>query len=122
MYERIWELKEKLGISMSEIERRAGLGKGTISKWKTLKNPGNDNVKKVADVLGVSVDYLLTGKEYENPLFSSENAILGSKILTDERMMDSLSKFYALSAERQEDIIDLINMYFTKEKGGKENG
>ena len=36
----------------------AHLGKNTIYSWKT-KEPSHNNVQAVADVLGVSVDYLL---------------------------------------------------------------
>ena len=36
----------------------AHLGKNTIYSWKT-KEPSHNNLQAVADVLGVSVDYLL---------------------------------------------------------------
>ena len=40
------------------IERQAGLGNGCISKWNT-SSPSAEKLKRVADVLGITVDTLL---------------------------------------------------------------
>ena len=58
VYEKISEIAKKKNISISELERRAGLSKATISKWKT-SSPKADNLKSVATVLNVKVDELL---------------------------------------------------------------
>ena len=44
----------------------AHLGKNTIYSWKT-KEPSHNNLQAVADVLGVSVDYLLGNTDKMNP-------------------------------------------------------
>ena len=62
VYEKILELSKELCISISELERRAGLSKATISKWRT-SSPTAANLKAVADVLGTTVDKLLEEKE-----------------------------------------------------------
>ena len=46
------------GITIKQLERDAELGEGTIKKWSDF-NPRLENVVKVADVLGVSVDDLI---------------------------------------------------------------
>jgi len=49
--------------NIAELERAAGLANGTIGKWgKGICNPTAQNLKKVADFLGVTTDYLL-GKD-----------------------------------------------------------
>lgn len=53
-------LKEKK-MSRRQLEREAGLGTGTISRWRT-NSPSMANLQKVADVLGVSIGYL-SGEE-----------------------------------------------------------
>lgn len=58
IYANIKELTQKKKISISEVERRAGLSKGAISKWSTV-NPTISNLQAVAKVLGVKVDRLL---------------------------------------------------------------
>lgn len=69
--ERFNELLKEKNLSRREVERRSGLGTGTITKWKT-KNPTNQNLQKVADVLKVSVAYL-TG---ESDFRSEQDAVI----------------------------------------------
>lgn len=60
-FERIKKIAKKRKMSLLELNEKAKLGKNVIYGWKT-KDPNTESLKKVADVLGVSVDYLL-GKE-----------------------------------------------------------
>lgn len=46
------------GLSIAQLERKSGLGNGTIGKWKSVL-PRIDNVLAVADVLGCTVDELI---------------------------------------------------------------
>lgn len=63
VFERIKKLAKERGYSLTKLNDQAGLGTNSIYHWKT-KTPGTDNLQKVANVLGVSVDYLL-GNESE---------------------------------------------------------
>ena len=45
-------------ITVAQLEREIGLSNGTISKW-ALSSPTVNNLKAVADYLGVSMDNLL---------------------------------------------------------------
>lgn len=54
---RIEEVLKEKHWSIRKLEREAGISVGSISKWKS-GNPSHYNLKKVADVLGVSVAYL----------------------------------------------------------------
>ena len=58
IYENVKNRCDKLGISIRELERRAGISNGTISHWKTA-NPKIESLKAVAKVFGVNVDKLL---------------------------------------------------------------
>lgn len=53
--------KEK-GTSMNALEKELGFGNGTIRMWD-VKEPGSSKVILVAERLGLSLDWLLTGKE-----------------------------------------------------------
>lgn len=63
--DRINELAKKMGVSISTIEKTLGLSNGIIGKWRK-QSPSCDKLKLVADYLNVSIDYLMTGKEYSN--------------------------------------------------------
>lgn len=58
IYENIKALCDKMGITISELEKRAGLGNGVIGGWKK-SFPRADKLKAVADALGVTVDELM---------------------------------------------------------------
>lgn len=49
---------EANGITIAELERKAGIGNGIIRRWDEM-NPRLDNLKAVAGALGVTVDELL---------------------------------------------------------------
>lgn len=58
IYENIKELCTKRGISIAQLERQAGLGNGTIGKWREA-TPGVDKLNSVAKELKVSVKTLM---------------------------------------------------------------
>lgn len=58
LYDVIKEICDEKHIRISALEREAGLGNGTISKWKTCKYPNLPAVYAIAKVLDVSVDDL----------------------------------------------------------------
>lgn len=49
-------------MTIARLEKEAGLGNATVRGWKNSE-PTVKNLKAVADVLGVTVDDLLSGKE-----------------------------------------------------------
>lgn len=55
---KIRELCQIRGISLTELEQSVKLSNGTICKWDG-KSPGVENVRKVAAYFGVTVDELL---------------------------------------------------------------
>lgn len=62
LFERVKELTKKRGMSISEVERKAGLSENYLYTWKKSENPRRSSITAVAKVLGVSVDYLI-GKD-----------------------------------------------------------
>lgn len=58
LFDKIKEICKEKGISISSVEKQAGLGNGVISKWNG-SSPTVDSLKAVAKVLKVKVDKLL---------------------------------------------------------------
>lgn len=56
MLVKIKELCLQKGISLTELERTPGFGRGTIAKWKEC-SPSVIKLKAVADYFGVSIEY-----------------------------------------------------------------
>jgi transcriptional regulator with XRE-family HTH domain len=74
LFERVKELTKKRGMSISEVERKAGLSENYLYTWKKSENPRRSSITAVAKVLGVSVDYLL-GKD-DTPEWATEKDTL----------------------------------------------
>lgn len=54
------------GLSLKTVATKAGLADNAIYRWDE-NNPKSENLKKVADVLHVSTDYLLGRTDELNP-------------------------------------------------------
>ena len=65
VYERIESLRKSTGLSQGKLEKELGFSNGSVSKWKT-STPTPERLQKLADFFGVTVDYLMNGKE-ESP-------------------------------------------------------
>lgn len=57
-FEKIKKISKEQGYSLTALNDKAGLGKNSIYHWRT-KTPSTESLSKVANVLHVSVDYLL---------------------------------------------------------------
>ncbi|MCT0021116.1 helix-turn-helix transcriptional regulator [Weissella cibaria] len=58
VYERIKEISKARGMSLQSVAKAAGLSQNMIYQYKTV-NPKTETLRTLAEVLGVSVDYLL---------------------------------------------------------------
>lgn len=58
MYETINKEAKKRGMSIRQLERDAGLGNGTIDKWKE-SSPKLETLEKVAAALGMNETTLI---------------------------------------------------------------
>ena len=66
IYERFADLLGKKGLKAADISRATGLSSTVFSEWKKGKaQPKADKLQKIADALGVSMEFLLTGKDPE---------------------------------------------------------
>ena len=64
MYEVFEQLLQKYGITAYKVSKDTGITQSTLSDWKRGRStPKTDNMKKIADYFGVSVEYLMTGIE-----------------------------------------------------------
>ena len=63
MYEIFEQLLQKYGITAYKVAKETGITQSTLSDWKRGRStPKTDNMKKIADYFGVSVEYLITGE------------------------------------------------------------
>lgn len=70
--ERIKKLADEQNLSLPALESKLGFGNSTIVKWDK-STPNADKLNKVAQYFGVSMDYLLTGKETSTSISTSQS-------------------------------------------------
>lgn len=64
MYEIFEQLLQKYGVTAYKVAKDTGVTQTSLSNWKSGRNtPGTRTLQKIADYFGVTVDYLMTGKE-----------------------------------------------------------
>lgn len=64
IYDKIKEVCKEKGVSITSVEKKAGLGNGAVTKWNK-SSPTLNNIQAVADVLHVEVSELLTERKQE---------------------------------------------------------
>lgn len=58
--ERLKSAREKKGLTQAQLAERAGFQPSAVSHFESgRRSPSFDNLKKLADALGVAIDYLL---------------------------------------------------------------
>lgn len=64
MYEIFVKLLEKYGVTAYKVSKATGIAGSTFSDWKNGRSvPKQDKLQKIADYFGVTIDYLMSGKE-----------------------------------------------------------
>lgn len=63
MYEIFEHLLQKYGVTSYKVSKETGISQTSLSNWKSGRsNLKTDSLQKIADYFGVTIDYLLTGK------------------------------------------------------------
>ena len=84
MYEVFEQLLQKNGVTPYKVAKEAGVTQTALSNWKSGRStPTTKTLQKIADYFGVTIDYLMTGKESD----LSKETILTSK---DERDIEKI--------------------------------
>ena len=64
MYKVFEQLLQKHGVSPYKVSKDTGVTQTSLSNWKTGKStPTTKTLQRLADYFGVTLDYLMTGKE-----------------------------------------------------------
>ena len=108
MYERYKKLLDEKGLKNSDVSRGANVSNMTLSDWKNGKTvPKTSTIKKIAEFLDVSVDYLTCGKEVDNKEMARIDIELSKQDIETKNYM---LKFAKLELEKKKQIMSLIDM------------
>lgn len=74
MYEIFEQLMQAKGYTAYRVSVETGVAQSTLSDWKKGKStPKQAKLQKIADLFGVSLEFLTTGEEKSFPEFEPEH-------------------------------------------------
>lgn len=92
--DRLREIRKQRSLSQTELGEITGLHFTNISRYeRNLSHPGAETLKKIADSLGVSSDYLMAGTVEEAAKAHFEDRELLNQFKEVDRLPDDKKQF-----------------------------
>lgn len=107
-YERIKQIAKMRGMSLQDVATKSGLSKNMIYQYKEVA-PKKGTLTLIADVLGVSIDYLLgnTDDMHANKKATSNEPVDLDEALSEEGM--AMFDGQPLSEEYKKALLAMLN-------------
>ena len=103
------DLCKQHGISPSAAAIEMGINKGTVSVWKNKGiTPQTQQLQKIADYFGVSVDYLLGKEPKEKPATNDSDEPLEDCIVLHR---DGKTSRYKFTREQLDAMAEMIKKF-----------
>lgn len=112
-YDRLHALCKEKNTTVSKMLNELGLSTGSTGNWKKGLLPKGDVLKKIADYLNTSIDYIVSG-EFKSNLSDDEKDLLKIYKQTPERAKYKVLCDFTL-------IVDAEIAKYAKEKNEKED-
>lgn len=103
LYERIKQLCNRHGITITKLESDLGFGNSSIKKWEKVSSPSVDKIIKVASYFDVSIDYLLGRSDIESSI---------SEIIGDEDIISFQRARQKMTAHDREKMMQMLKLGF----------
>lgn len=121
MYEVFEQLLQKFGVTTADVCKATGIGQSTMSNWKNRRNLiSGKNAQLIADYFGVSVDYLMTGKEKdggETYYLNEETSKMAQSIFENKELRMLFDAAQDASPEDLETVHSMLLALKRKERG-----
>ncbi|MEY8322553.1 helix-turn-helix domain-containing protein [Lachnospiraceae bacterium 54-11] len=121
MYEIFAELLEKKGLKAADVTRATGIKSPVFSEWKKGKSkPNTEKMIKIANFLGVSIEYLMTGEEKDSEskyYLNDETTKLAQEMFEDEDMRSLFDMKRNMPPERFKVHMEFMKNLYKQEKG-----
>jgi transcriptional regulator with XRE-family HTH domain len=105
--QRIIELRKKNNLSQTELAKQVGLSYAQIGRYETKgAQPPAEVLKKIADVLGSTADYLIYGNTEEK----------AQATLKDSELLQQFKALEQLDEKDKNTIKDIIDAFIKRSK------
>ena len=118
--DRLRELRQKKGLRQKDLAYSIGLSESAYGYYEQgRREPSQEALVKLAEILGTSVDYLLTGDEYGKESTADPDKAEFLRWV-EENLEDSFFyDFHKSPEEQKEDMMDTLRMIWDLEKKRK---
>ena len=110
-WENFINICNKRGLKPTPIIKAAGLASSSIARWQEGAAPNGDSLIKLAKYLNCSIDYLLTGNEF--------NKSVNFNIKNQE--LEMIELYHLLPEQTKELVCDLIKLLYEKDSKSKKS-
>ena len=87
MYEIYCKLRDSKGTKDSDVAKATGITKSAFSDWKNGRsNPKDAKLQKIADLFGVTAEYIRTGKNTNEYYTNNETAQVAQEIFENKEL------------------------------------
>lgn len=104
--ERLKKVRTEKGLSKSELALGVGIHYSQIGRYENKgAHPSSDVLAKIANTLGIQVEFLLNGSKSE----------LADDTLTDKELLNQFKKIESFSDESKNIVKELIDAFILKQ-------
>ena len=97
-------IRKALGKTQEEVASAGGFKQGLYTKWENdVATPGAENLVKLADCFGCSIDYIVGREAEDGTIAVSEKLMLNQK---EQRLLSSFRKLPTQKQEKVEGFIE----------------
>ena len=103
-FDRFQALCDAKGVSVYRACTDIGLNRSAVAKWKAGGKPNGNTAGKLAEYLGVTTDYLLTGQAEPKPKVTDDDikfALFGGDGEITDAMYDEVRNFADYVKQRE---------------------
>lgn len=111
--ERVKAICKERKIPISKLETDCGFANAYIGQLRKGTFP-DDRLRKIAEYLDLSVEYLMTG---EDSNISKKSAMLDAKISEDIELKEAIKKYYSLDDQSKKHILETIDLLWKASMG-----
>lgn len=100
---RLKALRERAGLSQAALAKKVGVGQSTVGMWESGRNkPENAKLEALANLLGVSTDYLLGRSDVAEP---AKNQPIADGDELDRELIDLMRDLSPEDFQRVKDFV-----------------
>lgn len=119
MWEIFLQLCAEKGVTTADVSRATGIPQSTLGNWKVRRNLiGVERGQKIADYFGVSLEYLMTGKDPDGYYENDETAQIAQAIHDNRELRGLFSTAREVRPELIKAIHEMLLIMKKAEEGG----